>query len=120
MNNRPLLYVAGPYRKPDPVANTHAVCRVAMQIYERTRWCPVVPHLSLLWHAVTPRVDDFWLDYDLHLMRKCDAVVRLPGDSPGADAEIVEAERLGMMILDISEIPTEAVAEWTNRPIAQS
>jgi hypothetical protein len=115
--SRKLLYVAGPYTRPDPVANTHAVCRVAMEIYERTEWCPVVPHLSLLWHAVTPRGERHWLDYDLHLMRRCDAVVRLPGESPGADAEIVEAVRLGMRILGLDEIPAEAIDCW-NRKIA--
>lgn len=109
---RPLLYVAAPYTRPDPVQNTHAVLRVAMVLYEATEWCPVVPHLSLLWHVVTPRSDRHWLDYDLHLMRKCDAVVRLPGDSPGADAEIVEANRLGMKILSLDELPAEALSHW--------
>lgn len=113
--SRKLLYVAGPYTRPDPVGNTHAVCRVAMEIYERTEWCPVVPHLSLLWHAVTPREYDHWLEYDLHLMRKCDAVIRLPGESTGADAEIVEAVRLGMRILSLDEIPAEAIDCWTRK-----
>jgi hypothetical protein len=109
---RPLLYVAAPYTRPDPVRNTHAVCRVAMAIYEQTEWAPLVPHLSLLWHAVTPRENEFWLEYDLHLMRKCQAVVRLPGESPGADAEIVEAERLGIRVLSLSDLPAEALEHW--------
>lgn len=109
---RPLLYVAGPYRKPDPVANTNAVCRVAMQIYERTEWCPFVPHTSIVLHMVSPREDQYWLDYDIEILRNCDAIVRLPGESPGADAEIAEAERLGIRILGLHEIPTEALAEW--------
>lgn len=113
--SRPLLYVAGPYSKPDPVSNTHAVCRVAIEIYERTEWCPVVPHLSLLWQAVTPREYRHWLDYDLHLMRRCDAVVRLPGTSPGADEEIEEANRLGIRVLCIDELPPEAMTHWINK-----
>jgi len=112
---RPLLYVAAPYRKPDPVANTHAVCRVAIEIYERTEWCPFVPHTSLVLHMVAPREDQYWLDYDLHILRHCVAIVRLPGESPGADAEIEEAKRIGIRILGIDEIPAEALACWLSK-----
>jgi len=112
---RQLIYVAGPYTSPDPVANTHAVCRVAMAIYETTDWCPVVPHLSLLWHTVVPRPERHWLDYDLHLLRACDAIVRLPGYSAGADGEMAEAERIGLTVVDYHSLPPEAKAAWRPR-----
>lgn len=115
MSSRPLLYLAGPYTHPEPVENTHAACRVAMEIYERTEWCPFVPHLSLLWQAVTPRGYQHWLDYDFHILRRCDAVFRLPGLSRGADAEIEEAMRIGLRILPPSELPAEALACWKVR-----
>ena len=109
---RPLLYVAAPYTLPEPVHNLHGVCRVAMEIYERTVWCPIVPHLSLVWQAVTPRGYDHWIEYDLHIMRQCQAVVRLPGHSPGADGEVEEAKRLGIRILSLDELPAEALKHW--------
>jgi hypothetical protein len=112
---RRLIYVAGPYTHPDPVENTHATCRVAMAIYERTEWCPVVPHLSLLWHAVVPRPERHWLDYDLHLLRACDAIVRLPGFSRGADGEMQEAERIGLPVVQFDDLPREAIAAWRPR-----
>ncbi len=110
---RPLIYMAAPYTRPEPVANTHAVCKVAMFVYEQTNWCPVVPHLSLLWHAVTPREEAHWYEYDLHLLRKCDAIVRLPGFSIGADGEIAFAKEHGIEIVEFFTLPAEAVAAWT-------
>ena len=117
-SRRPLLYVAAPYTRPDPVTNTHFVCRVAMIVYEQTNWCPVVPHLSLVWQAVTPRSEPHWYEYDLHLMRRCNAIVRLPGFSIGADREIEVAAECGMRIVDFVDLPEEAVSAWSNRPFA--
>lgn len=112
---RPLLYVAAPYTKPEPVANTHSVCKVAMIVYEQTNWCPVVPHLSLLWHAVTPREEIHWYEYDLHLLRACKAIVRLPGFSIGADNEVVFAKEHGIEIVEFESLPVEAADTWRNR-----
>jgi hypothetical protein len=109
---RPLLYIAAPYTSPDPVANTHAVCRLAMIVYDETDWCPFVPHLSLLWQAVTPRPAAHWYEYDLHVLRQCDAIVRLPGESPGADREMDEAHSLGLKIVGFYDLPREARGEW--------
>lgn len=112
---RPLLYMAAPYTRPEPVANTHAVCKVSMIVYEQTVWCPVVPHLSLLWHAVTPREEAHWYEYDLHLLRKCDAIVRLPGFSVGADKEIVVARERGIEIVEFDALPQSARDAWGTR-----
>jgi nucleoside 2-deoxyribosyltransferase len=94
----PLVYIAGPYTSPDPVENTHDTIRIATRLYESGHLVPLVPHLTLLWHLVEPRPPDFWYAYDMHLLRRCDAVLVLPGLSPGADLEVTEAKRL--------EIPT--------------
>ena len=112
---RPLLYVAAPYTRPEPVSNTHFVYQVASAIYENTDWCPVVPHSSLLWHLVAPRAEEYWYTYDLHLLRGCDAIVRLPGDSPGADNEIEFARANGIKIVGFLSLPAEAIARWVTR-----
>ena len=84
------IYIAAPYTKPDPVENTHKVIHVANHLVQMG-FIPIVPHLSMLWHAITPKPYEFWLRYDLALLVKCDAVLRLSGESPGADAEVKEA-----------------------------
>lgn len=112
---RPLLYVAAPYTRPEPVSNTHHVYRVATIVYENTDWCPVVPHSSLLWHMVTPREEAHWYVYDLHLLRACDAIVRLPGLSLGADNEIVFARDNGIQIVEFESLPLDARHAWETR-----
>lgn len=86
--DRPLVYIAGPYTHPDPVANTHAVIALATELVDEGLVTPLVPHLTLLWHIVAPRPLEFWYAYDVALLRRCDALFRLDGSSSGADMEV--------------------------------
>lgn len=102
---KPLVYVAAPYTNPDPVENTHRAIRLGTKLVEAGKCTPVIPHLSLLWHAVTPRPIDFWYAYDLELLARCDFVLRIAGPSTGTDAEVKEAERLGIPVAyDVPEL----------------
>lgn len=94
----PLLYVAAPYTNPDPVENTHAAIKACDELRASGVVTPFCPHLSLLWHVVSPQPYDVWLDYDLGVLRHCHALLRLPGESSGADGEVAEARRLGMPV----------------------
>jgi hypothetical protein len=62
-----------------------------------------VPHLTLLWHIVSPRPLDFWYEYDVATLARCDAVFRMEGKSEGADQEVAFAEDEGKPV-------------FTNRP----
>lgn len=86
--NLPLVYIAGPYTNPDPVRNTHDTVVFADQLATEG-WCtPVIPHLSMLWHSIRPHDEiEWWYEYDLAMLARCDAMYRLPGASSGADAE---------------------------------
>jgi nucleoside 2-deoxyribosyltransferase len=86
--DRPLVYIAGPYSHPDPVANTHAVIALASELIDEGLVTPFVPHLTLLWHLVRPRPLEFWYAYDVAFLQRCDALFRMPGDSSGADREV--------------------------------
>lgn len=112
---RPLLYVAAPYTRPEPVSNTHHVYRVATAVYADTGWCPVVPHSSLLWHLVNPQEESYWYEYDLHLLRGCDAIVRLPGYSVGADNEMMFARDNGIEVVEFESLPQSAKDAWGSR-----
>lgn len=112
MNARKVVYVAGPYTRPDPVINTHKAARVATWIFENTDWVPMLPHVTLLWHAITPRPIEFWYALDLAHMAKCDAVVRLPGASSGADAEVAYAESIGLPVIPFESFPDEMRSLW--------
>lgn len=94
---KPLVYIAGPYAKPDPVLNTREACLVADRVVDLGA-AVIVPHLSLLWHAISPQPVDTWYARDLDVLRHCHALVRIPGESTGADDEVDEACRLGLQI----------------------
>lgn len=97
-DERPLVYIAAPYSKPDPVANTHKAIRTANELVDAGLVTPHVPHLTHVWHLVTPRPIDFWYEYDLALLRRCDAVLRIDGESTGADGEVAYAEKVGIPV----------------------
>jgi nucleoside 2-deoxyribosyltransferase len=100
MGKRPLIYIAGPYTNPDPVQNTHEAIRFGLQVYKDTG-CPVIiPHLTMTAHLVEPHEVAFWYEFDLEQLAHCDAVFRMPGRSTGADAEVTEAQRLGIPVYE--------------------
>jgi hypothetical protein len=62
-----------------------------------------VPHLSHFRHLHNARPYEHWMRLDLAWLARCDVLVRLPGESPGADREVVEANRLGIPVLVVGE-----------------
>ena len=98
--HRPLVYVAGPYTNPDPVENTHKAVKAAELIQATGLVTAFVPHLNLFWHAIVPHDNDYWYDYDLAFLARCDALLRIPGDSVGADNEIEFARHKMIDVFD--------------------
>lgn len=94
----PLIYIAAPYTEPDPVANTHDVIRIADSLLA-AGFTPLIPHLTLAWQLVSPKPYDTWLKYDCELLSRCDAVLRVPGYSPGATRETTFADRLNIPVI---------------------
>jgi hypothetical protein len=92
---RPLVYIAGPYSQGDQVVNTRAACEAGDRVWD-AGYMPIVPHTSLAWHLASPKPAAHWYEYDLHLLRLCQHLIRLPGDSWGADRECVQAIKWGI------------------------
>ena len=92
------IYVAGPYTKGDVAVNVRVAIAAGNALAEAGA-LPFIPHLTHFWHLCCPHNWQFWLGYDLEWLRLCDAVLRLPGESTGADLEVMEAERLGKPVL---------------------
>lgn len=109
------LYIAGPYTNPDPIINTHAAIKVATALYETGEYVPHVPHLTLLWHMVTPRPIEFWYDLDEHHLSRCEAITRLPGESSGADREVVAGEQMGLDYVWFESFPHDVQSIWLDR-----
>jgi hypothetical protein len=91
------IYVAGPITLGDTLAhigNGIAVCNILLD----EALVPFCPHLSAFLHMARPRSYEEWVRYDFHWLRLCHAVLRLPGESRGADREVDEALRLGIIV----------------------
>lgn len=105
---KPLIYVAGPFRKPDPVVNAAAAVDIATTIRDDLGVSVIIPHLSLFEHFQRPRPDQYWLDVTLDLLRVCDAMYRIAGYSAGSDLEEAEAISCGIPVFH----SRAALAEW--------
>ena len=79
------VYVAGPIAKGDQHLNGRAAILAAEQL-RHAGFAPFVPHLCFAWHMIAPVGYDAWLAFDFAWIARCDALVRLPGDSAGAGA----------------------------------
>ena len=90
------IYIAGPYSSSPVCGIRDAI--YAAQSLRSLGFVPFVPHLSHLWDLVITNPYDFYLDLDLEWLEVCDALLRLPGDSPGADVEVGKAVALGIPV----------------------
>jgi hypothetical protein len=91
------VYVAGPYTKPDPEANTLQALKVADTLLAMGH-TPFVPHLYHYWEAFSPKPYEIWTGLDMQWLEQCEAVFLITGDSPGAEAEVARAKELGIPI----------------------
>ena len=100
------VYIAGPYTEPDPAVNTANAMRAWHEVADRGHY-PFCPHLSHFLHIHRARPYDEWLAHDLEWLGVCDALLRLPGESSGADEEVAYAVELGLLVVEsVSELPT--------------
>jgi hypothetical protein len=88
------IYVAGPYTKGDVAVNVRNAFEAADRLAD-LGFAPFVPHHTHFWHMLFPRPYEFWLELDRQFLPCCDALLRLPGESSGADREVALAGRLG-------------------------
>jgi len=91
-----LVYVAGPIGD-DPMHGARTACLAGADLLE-AGLTPVVPQLSVFWDFLAPRPYEEWIAYDLCVLARCDALLRLKGESPGADQEVAFAEARGIPV----------------------
>lgn len=111
IDDRRLLYIAGPYTI-DPVRCTQAAIRTATEVYIEGEYIPVVPHLTMFWHLVTPMSYREWLTIDFAVLARCEAIMRLPGPSQGADMEMVVAVGHTLDVVAFTSMTDEVREPW--------
>jgi len=102
---RPIVYIAAPYTLGDTFLNIRQVIDVANTLWDKG-YLPFIPHLTAFWHLVYPKDYEEWLEYGQEWVRHCNILLRLPGESPGADKEVKLAKTLGIPVYyDINDLP---------------
>lgn len=93
------IYVAGPITKGNQFVNVRNGMEVWAQLL-RLGFAPFCPHLSALFEiAGLVELDlDQWLEYDFAWIDVCDALLRMPGESTGADREVEYARKRGIPV----------------------
>ena len=82
------VYVAGPMSIGDTVTNIRQGVLAGAELMKAGHY-PFVPHLSHFAHMIHNEdvTYEMWLTYDREWVIVCDALIRLPGKSRGADQE---------------------------------
>ncbi|MHB9753382.1 DUF4406 domain-containing protein [Streptomyces sp. BYX5S] len=125
MNDKPLMIlIAGPYRSgtdgsPEALAANLARLESAAWPVFSAGHLPVIGEwiaLPVLHSAgagpTDPLAEDVLYPTADRLLAHCDAVLRLPGDSTGADQDVATARRRGLPVYhDVSEIPRRTPQE---------
>lgn len=91
------IYVAGPITKGDQFLNIRNGISIGDTLLKEG-FTPFVPHLTALWHMIHPGDYEDWMCWDLAWLDKCDSLLRLPGESTGADREVERAEQRGIPV----------------------
>ncbi|OQB10008.1 MAG: hypothetical protein BWY21_00572 [Parcubacteria group bacterium ADurb.Bin216] len=107
MSRMPVVYVSGPYSS-DPDNCTKRAIEVANTILSKGG-VPYIPHLTQLWHLHTPKMWEFWIVYDCYILNKIKPkyLVRIPGESKGADIEVRIHKSTGGIVYELSDIERE-------------
>lgn len=127
-----LVYVAGPITKGPLDQNVRKAHEAGIALL-KSGFAVIVPHGSCFWgnrtvgvvvlhggdQLVSPTFFEpevlpegtkhgDWYGCDLEIVRRCDAVYRLPGESTGADLEVAEAEKAGIPVFT----DMAAIMQW--------
>jgi uncharacterized protein DUF4406 len=100
---RARVYVAGPYSQGNVRDNVRNAYEAANELARRG-FAPFVPHATHFWDLMFPKPYEFWLELDRDFVVICDALLRLPGPSNGADQEVALARDRDIPIF--FDIPT--------------
>jgi hypothetical protein len=89
------IYVAGPYTRGSESLNIAKAVEGANALWDKGH-TPFIPHMSHFWEMIGPRRHyEEWMKWCLVWVEACDALLRMPGESSGADREVELALKLG-------------------------
>lgn len=128
MTRKTRVYISGPMlTSGNPYLNVRDGVRAGSTLM-RKGYLPFVPHLTAVWEMASHEEfgRDDWMGLDFEYVRMSDAVLRLPGDSRGADEECALAKSLNIPVyysidtLCAGMANTVEVTEYTITPDDES
>jgi hypothetical protein len=91
------VYIASPYSKGDVAINVKRQIDCADKLMS-LGFAPFVPCLSHFQHLAHPRKYEDWIEQDLEWLLACDCLLRLEGESSGADKEVETAKKYSIPV----------------------
>lgn len=91
------VYIASPYTLGDVAANVKLQLDTVDELMNKG-FAPFAPLYSHFQHMAHPRPYEDWVKIDLEWVKVCDCVLRLDGESKGADGEVKYAKELGLPV----------------------
>lgn len=114
------VYIASPYTVGNPLENVRRSLSVAHDL-RKLGFVPFAPLLSHYANEMYPETYDTWLREDFAWLRCCDAVLRLPGESKGADLEETHAKRAGIPVFkDMNDLIDWKEKQFASTPVQDS
>lgn len=120
---KPFVYIASPYTKGDPAINARFQCQIFDELLSDGLVLPYAPLWTHFQHTIFPKPYKMWVEYDLALLPKFDACLRLASvlpelnysvwESSGADGEVKEFNRLGTPVF----LDKESLYNWAKTAI---
>ena len=92
------VYVAGPYTKGDVCINVKKAIDIGEELIQKG-FCPYIPHLTHFQHLFHPHTWQEWLDLDFEWIKQCDYLLRISGESLGADKEVEFAKQNNITVV---------------------
>ena len=104
------VYIASPYTIGSKLANVDRSMKVANELIE-LGFTPFIPLLNHFQNNEYPQSEKVWLSLDLDWVEVCDCVLRLGGESEGADQECAYADKMCIPVFR----SVEQVVNWRDK-----
>ncbi len=100
---RPRVYISGPISNGGkiPDDDQHACLPEALRVWDalmRMGMAPLCPHLTVYAHKAYPQTYEAYIESDLSWILASEAVLRISGESKGADIECDFAKETGIPV----------------------
>lgn len=99
LNKKCKVYIASPYTLGDAGTNVKKQLDMAGLLLD-IGLIPFAPLTTHFLHMANPKTYETWMDFDFEWVKACDSLLRLPGESKGADSEMGIALRYDIPIFN--------------------